>query len=457
MGAGASFFYYNKLVKIEAEQKMKEPRKVRLHTYGCQMNEYDSEVIAGLFERDGWVLTDDESEAEVILLNTCSVRQHAEDRVWGALFELRERAMRQPGLVVGVCGCMAQAKADEIARRCPHVKVICGTRAFNRLPELVARAAQGRGSVIDTDMSSEPFLANLPQKRRSRLKAFVPVMRGCENYCAYCVVPYVRGHEASRSLEEVLTEVESLARDGCREVMLLGQNVNSYRAAGVSFADVLREVAAIKGIDRIRFMTSHPKDFPDELIRAMAEVPPVCEHLHLPLQSGCDRILKMMNRGYTFESYRGLAQKIRGAVPEIALSTDILVGFPGETDDDFKQTARALKEIGFDSAFIFKYSDREGTSAYELQPKVGEEIIMRRHAELLKLQEKIGMEKNRKLIGASPEVLVEGYSPRNPERLFGRTRTNKRVVFGGGGDLIGKLVYVIIREATPLTLIGEEL
>ena len=419
------------------------------------MNEYDSEVIAGLFEKDGWVLTDDEAVADVILLNTCSVRRHAEDRVWGALFDLRERAMREPGLIIGICGCMAQAKAQEIARRCPHVKVICGTRAFNRLPELVARAAEGKGIIIDTDMSRKPCLADLPKKRRCRLKAFVPIMRGCENYCTYCVVPYVRGREASRAPEEVLSEVESLARDGCREVMLLGQNVNSYRDGGVSFAELLRNVAGVAGIERIRFMTSHPKDFPDELIRAMAEIPQVCRHLHLPLQSGSDKILERMNRSYTFESYRGLVGQIRGAIPQIALSTDILVGFPGETDDDFKQTAHALDEIGFDSAFIFKYSDREGTRAYELKPKVEEEIIVRRHAELLSMQEKISMEKNRKLLGASLEVLVEGYSPRNPERLFGRTRTNKRVVFGGGGDLIGKLVYVIIREATPLTLIGD--
>jgi tRNA-2-methylthio-N6-dimethylallyladenosine synthase len=444
-------------MKNEAAKQMGAPRRVHLRTYGCQMNEYDSEVIAGLFEKDGWVLTDDEAVADVILLNTCSVRRHAEDRVWGALFDLRERAMREPGLIIGVCGCMAQAKAQEIARRCPHVKVICGTRAFNRLPELVARASEGKGGVIDIDMTREPCLADLPKKRRCRLKAFVPIMRGCENYCTYCVVPYVRGREASRAPEEVLSEVESLARDGCREVMLLGQNVNSYRDGGVSFAELLRNVAGVAGIERIRFMTSHPKDFPDELIRAMAEIPQVCRHLHLPLQSGSDKILERMNRSYTFESYRGLVGQIRGAIPQIALSTDILVGFPGETDDDFKQTAHALDEIGFDSAFIFKYSDREGTRAYELKPKVEEEIIVRRHAELLSMQEKISMEKNRKLLGASLEVLVEGYSPRNPERLFGRTGTNKRVVFGGGGDLIGKLVYVIIREATPLTLIGEEI
>jgi tRNA-2-methylthio-N6-dimethylallyladenosine synthase len=450
------------------------------------MNEYDSEVMAGLFESDGWLLTDDAKEADVILFNTCSVRQHAEDRVWGALFELRERARREPGLIIGVCGCMAQGKADYIAKRCPWVRVVCGTRAFNRLPELVARAAEGRGAVIDTDMRREPCLAGLPKKRKSRLKAFIPVMRGCENYCAYCVVPYVRGNEASRPLKEILDEVESVARDGCREVMLLGQNVNSYRADNVSFADLLREVASINGIERIRFMTSHPKDFPDDLIRTMAETPKVCEHLHLPLQAGSDRILDMMNRRYTWGSYLALVEKIRSAIPGIALSTDILTGFPGETDDDFHLTVRALQEVRFDSAFIFKYSDREGTRAVELQPHIPEEIIEQRHAALLKLQGEIGAERNREVLGKSVEVLVEGYSPLKPNRLFGRTRTNKRVVFASdtphkeaqhatrqigayplfrvsgepvrrlsGGDLIGRLVCVIIRESTPLTLIGE--
>ena len=451
---------------------MKKAAKICVKTFGCQMNEYDSEVIAGLFERDGWILTDDQTEADVILFNTCSVRQHAEDRVWGALFELRARAMREPGLIIGICGCMAQAKADGIAKRCPWVKVICGTQAFNRLPELVARASAGSGIVIDTDMSREPCLAGLPRKRRIRLKGFVPVMRGCENYCAYCVVPYVRGREVSRPLKEILAEVEALARDGCREVMLLGQNVNSYRVEGVSFAGLLREVAAIDGIERIRFMTSHPKDFPDELIRAMAEIPKICEHLHIPLQSGSDRILETMNRRYTWGSYLALVEKIRRTVPRIALSTDIIVGFPGETDDDFHLTVRALREVRFDSAFIFKYSDRDGTRAVELQPHVPEEIIAQRQAALLKLQEGISAERNEELLGKSVEVLVEGYSPRNPDRLFGRTRSNKRVVLDGGGpapacrqtgaglsggDLIGGLVCVIIRESTPLPLIGEKL
>lgn len=436
-----------------------------IRTFGCQMNEYDSEVIAGLFERDGWVITDDVAKADVILFNTCSVRRHAEERVWGALFELRERAMREPGLIIGVCGCMAQGKADCIAKRCPWVRVICGTRAFNRLTALVARAAGGRGTVIDTDMGEAPCLAGIPRKRRSRLKAFIPVMRGCDNYCAYCVVPYVRGREVSRPRREILDEVEAVARDGCREVMLLGQNVNSYQASHSSFADLLWEVALINGIERIRFMTSHPKDFSDKLIRTMSETPKVCEHLHLPLQSGSDGVLHAMNRRYTWGSYLALVEKLRRAVPWIGLSTDVLVGFPGETDDDFDLTVRALETVRFDGAFIFKYSDREGTRAAEMQPHVPEGTIERRHAALLKLQEGISAEKNRELVGQSVEVLVEGYSPRRPERLFGRTRTNKRVVFdesgparrSSGGDLIGKLVCVIIRESTPLTLIGEKL
>jgi len=461
-GAGTSIFYYNEVINNMTEQNGKSPRKVHLRTFGCQMNEYDSEVMAGLFELDGWIITDNESEADVIILNTCSVRQHAEDRVWGALYDLRERAEREPSLIIGVCGCMAQGRAKDIARNCPHVRLIAGTHAFSRLPELVEETSRSGRTVVDIDASRIPRVVALPRKRKSQLKAFVPVMRGCENYCAYCVVPYVRGPEISRSVEEVVAEVEALARDGCREVTLLGQNVNSYLgprknggAGSVSFAGLLRMIGGVNGIMRIRFITSHPKDFPDELIRAMAEVPAVCEHLHLPLQSGSDRVLDRMNRKYTFGSYRELVGRIRGAIPGIALSTDIIVGFPGETEEDYNRTAQAMEEIGFESAFIFKYSDREKTRAAELEPKVAQIEIVRRHAELLKLQEGISAERNRGLIGARLELLVEGYSPRNPERLFGRTRTNKRAVFEGGEHLIGTLVCVTIREVTPLTLIGD--
>lgn len=429
--------------------------KVHIRTYGCQMNEYDSEAVAGLFERDGWVLTDSEHEAGVIILNTCSVREHAEDRVWGKLFALKERAAREPGLIVVVMGCMAQGKAREIARRCPWVRVICGTRAFDRLVGLVEEASRRPGVVIDVGTERQPRTAGLPMVRGSRLKAFVAVMRGCENYCAYCVVPYVRGPEVSRPPGEILAEIEGLAKDGCREVMLLGQNVNSYRAGGMSFAGLLRLVGGVGGIIRIRFMTSHPKDFPDELLAAMAEVPQVCPHLHLPLQAGSDRVLSLMNRGYTLSRYRALVERLRAAVPGLALTTDLIAGFPTETGEEFRETLRAVEEIRFDGAFIFKYSDREGTRAVELEPKVPQGEIIRRHAALLRAQEAINAEKNAALVGSRVGVLVEGVSPRDPGRLFGRTGTNRRTVFPGGADLIGRLACVTIREATPLTLIGD--
>jgi len=431
------------------------PRKVYIRTFGCQMNDYDSEMMAGLFERDGWLLTNDDAEADAIILNTCSVRQHAEDRVWGALFGLRGRAATEPGLIIGVCGCMAQARAKEIRLRCPHVRLIAGTHAFDRLPELVEETARTGRLVMDVDITRQIRPGAFPGVRRSRLKAFVPAMRGCENFCAYCVVPYVRGPEVSREASEILSEIEGLASGGCREVMLLGQNVNSYKSGDVNFAGLLRLAGGAEGIKRIRFMTSHPKDFSDELIRSMSDVPQVCEHLHLPLQSGSDRILEKMNRGYTFGSYRGLVERIRSSIADIALSTDIIVGFPGESEGDFAETASAMQEIGFDSAFIFKYSDREGTRAMETRPRVDEAEIIRRHAELLGLQEKIGSARNRALVGSRLDVLTEGYSPRNPDRLFGRSRTNKRVVFPGAESLIGELVFVNIREVTALTLIGE--
>ena len=444
----------------ESKTYKKNGPRVCIRTFGCQMNAYDSEVIAGLFERKGYRLTEEEGEADLILLNTCSVRRHAEDRVWGKLFELRERARREPDLIIGVCGCMAQSRAEEITRRCPHVRLICGTRAFTHLPGLVARARDSKGTVIDIGMDEVPRLAGIPKKRKSKLKAFVTVMRGCENFCSYCIVPYVRGSEVSRTPEVIVEEVSQLAREGVKEVMLLGQNVNSYKGESrkggepVLFAGLLRMVSGIEGIERVRFMTSNPKDLGNDLIRAIAEIDEICEHLHLPVQSGSDRVLMRMKRGYTLVEYTKITKKLREAVPGIALTTDIIAGFPGETIEDHQATVWAMEEIGFDAAFIFKYSDREGTKAAEMNPKVPEEVIVRRHAELLKLQERLSLKKNREMVGKSVEVLVEGRSRRNPKRLFGRTRTNKRVVLEGDGNLIGQIVSVTIREATPLTVIG---
>ncbi|MDD5557929.1 MAG: tRNA (N6-isopentenyl adenosine(37)-C2)-methylthiotransferase MiaB [bacterium] len=423
---------------------------VSIRTYGCQMNEADSEAMAGLLEGEGWAVTDDEAAADVVLLNTCCVRRHAEERVWNALFALRARAA-EGGLIVGVCGCMAQWRGEEIVRRAPHVRVVCGTRAFARLPDLIRRAAAG-GAVVDVGEGGLPA-GPLPRTRRGALKALVPVMRGCGNFCAYCVVPYVRGPEESRPPGEIAAAVEALARDGCREVTLLGQNVNGYAAAGVPFAGLLRIVGGT-GIARIRFLTSHPKDLSDGLIRAIAEVPQVCEHLHLPLQAGSDRVLERMRRGCAYGRYRALVVRIRAAVPGIAISTDLMAGFPGETADDFERTLGAMEELRFDAAFLFKYSDREGTTAAAMGPKVPPAEIAERHARMLDLQSRIGLERNRERIGGTEEVLVEGPSARDPRRLFGRSRTNRRVVFEGDGALIGTLACATIRDATPLTLIG---
>lgn len=430
-------------------------RAVYLRTYGCQMNELDSETIAGLFEQDGWALTDLEREADFVVFNTCAVRQHAEDRVWGALFALKERAAREPGFGVAVCGCMAQARAAEIARRCPWVRVVCGTRSFDRLPALVAEAEREGRTLIDVATDREPPHGSLPRRRGGRLKGFVAAMRGCGAYCAYCIVPYVRGGEVSRPPGEVVAEVKRLARDGCRELMLLGQNVNRYSSERVSFAGLLRRVGAVEGILRVRFMTSHPRDFPEELIDAMAETPRVCPPLHLPLQSGSDRILSLMNRGYTIAHYRILVERLRERVPGIAVTTDLIAGFPGETEEDFRDTLQALEEIRFDDAFVFKYSDREGTRAARMGPKVPPEEIRRRHAAILRLQGTINAEKHASAAGTEVEVLVEGVSRRNPNRLFGRTAENRRVVFAGGRGLTERLVRVIITDTTPITLIGD--
>lgn len=439
----------------ETKRSEMAPRKVYIRTLGCQMNELDTETIAGLFERDGWALTDFEHEADLVVFNTCAVRQHAEDRVWGALFALKERAAREPGFGVAVAGCMAQARAAEIARRCPWVRVVCGTRSFDRLPALVAQAEREGGTLIDIATDGGPHTAGLPRRRGGRLKGFVAAMRGCDNYCAYCIVPYVRGGEVSRPPGEVVAEAGRLAHDGCREVMLLGQNVNRYSSEGVSFAGLLRKVGAVEGLLRVRFMTSHPRDFSEELLDAMAETPRVCPHLHLPLQSGSDRILSLMNRGYTRARYLLLVERLRERMPGIAVTTDLIAGFPGETEEDLQETIRAMEEIRFDDAFVFKYSDREGTRAARMGPKVPPEEIARRHATLLKLQGGINAEKHAATAGTGVEVLVEGVSRRNPNRLFGRTAENRRVVFAGEQGLTGRLVHVIITDTTPITLIGE--
>lgn len=432
------------------------PKKIYIRTYGCQMNVYDSEIMAGILASEGFEIVFEETEADIILLNTCSVRELAEKKVFGKLGELN-KLRREEDLILGVCGCMSQNLKDEIFKRAPFVDVVCGTHQINNIGNLLRSAIEGKGKAVST-LSGERPLSYKTRFGVGTLTAYVAIMRGCDNYCTYCIVPYVRGKEVSRPLDEVIEEVKMLADSGCREITLLGQNVNSYGkslSSAITFVDLLQEVNEISGIERIRFITSHPKDAGDELFYAIRDLNKVCEYLHLPLQAGSNAVLKLMNRGYTKEDYKEKVYKLREIVPGIALSTDIIVGFPYEEDQDFQETLAFMQEIKYESAFIFKYSIRSKTKAALMLKQVDQKVKEERHKILLDVQEKISLESNLKAIGGEVEVLVEDFSKRNKARLFGRTLKNKIAVFAGREDLIGKIVKLKIVKATSHTLYGE--
>lgn len=431
-----------------------DPGRFYLFTFGCQMNRHDSERISGLLRARGWRRVDDEAGADLILLNTCSVRPHPEEKVWGRLSRCRRLKADQPELILGVLGCMARLREEEIRDRFPEVEIILGPEDFGRLgEELAARFVPDR-----TEKAGEiSWLA--PADRESPLSAWVTVIRGCDNFCSYCVVPYARGREASRPPEEVLAEVRGLGERGCREITLLGQNVNSYRGTGedggrVDFPGLLELVNSVAGIKRIRFLTSHPKDISPGLVRAVAELEKVCEFLHFPAQSGSDRVLARMRRGYTRDEYLDRVESLKSAVPGIALASDFIVGFPGETDRDFARTLDLLEEVGFDQIFAFAYSPRPGTVAANLEDDVPPRVKADRLRELLFRQRLRAEEKNRRLVGTAAEVLVEGRNPRFPDRGEGRTRTGKRVFFPWEAGLPGRLIDVRIERATALSLYG---
>jgi tRNA-2-methylthio-N6-dimethylallyladenosine synthase len=445
--------------------------KVFLKTYGCQMNKLDSELSIGSLVKEGYTFTEDEKAADVILLNTCSVRHKAEHKVYSQLGSLRDQKERNPGLILGVLGCMAQNDGEKIFKRMPHVNLVCGTRMFSKLPELLGKVNGTNKRILAIDEDGEVSFDRLITQRPNRYKAFVSVMRGCDNYCSYCIVPYVRGREFSRPVEDVINEVKDLADDGCKEVMLLGQNVNSYGKGlngDTTLATLLRKLDPIEGIERIRFVTSHPGDMTKDILEAVSELPKVCENLHMPAQSGSDRILEKMRRQYTSEYYREIVEMAKSLVPDIMIASDFIVGFPGETEDDFEDTVSLMKDVSYQNCFIFKYSPRTGTAATELKDDVPEETKKRRNQILLDLQNDISAEDNREMIGKSVEVLVEGTSKTNESRLTGRTRQNQIVVFslpetcpperlnraGGSSSLLGKLTNVDIVDSTDLTLFG---
>jgi tRNA-2-methylthio-N6-dimethylallyladenosine synthase len=442
-------------------------KKVFIKTYGCQMNKLDSELSIGLLAKSGYAFAEDEKDADVILLNTCSVRDKAEHKVYSQLGSLRDQKEKKPELILGVLGCMAQNEGDRIFKRMPHVNLVCGTRMFSKLPALLEEINGTNKRILAIDEDGEVNFDRLVTQRQNRYNAFVSVMRGCDNYCSYCIVPYVRGREFSRPVTDIIDEVKSLADDGCKEVTLLGQNVNSYGkglSGNVTLATLLRKLDPIEGIERIRFVTSHPRDMTKEIIVAVGELPGVCEYLHMPAQSGSDRILKKMRRQYTSADYRELVDMAKSLVPDIKIASDFIVGFPGETEEDFEDTVGLLNYVHFQNCFIFKYSPRTGTAATEFPDDVQEETKKRRNHILLDLQKKISAEENRKMVGKSVEVLVEGTSKSDARRLSGRTRQNQIVVFDlpeGSNQtdisslLSGKLVNIDIVDSTDLTLFGD--
>ena len=436
---------------------MMEP-KVFIKTYGCQMNELDSEFIMGDLLARGFRPARNESEADVVLLNTCCVRAMPERKALGKMGLLGKMKRGRPDLILGICGCMAQKRKETLFERMPFLDIVCGPGQIGQLAEMVVCVQRTRAKEIHIEEDAAGKLDFRRASRTSAIKAFVSIMRGCDNFCSYCVVPYVRGPERSRAPEQVLAEIEDLAARGYKEVTLLGQNVNSYGkglAASYDLVDLLEQVNQIPGIQRIRFVTSHPKDISLRLMEGMGRLEKVCEHLHFPLQSGSDRILDLMNRGYAVADYVRIVDALRAVIPDIALGTDIIVGFPTETERDFRDTLETMRRIAYDSAFIFKYSTREGTAAARFPDDVPLERKKERNQALLELQEEISLKQNRRWIGKEMEVLVEGPSKRNPNKLMGRTRQNHIAVFEGGTELAGSLVHVTVAEATALTLFGE--
>lgn len=431
-----------------------------IRTFGCQMNERDTETIRGLLQQEGYGFTDNPEEADLILYNTCCVRENPERKVYGQVGQLQELKAKRPGLIIGICGCMPQQKEElpVMLERLPHVDLFFGTHNIHRLPELLHRVCTTGERVVEIlDDSDEP-IEGLPALRSNDFKAFVTIMHGCNNFCSYCIVPYVRGRERSRTPEAVLQEIRILADRGVKEVTLLGQNVNSYGKdlkSDIDFAQLLELVNEVPGIQRIRFTTSHPKDISDRLIRQLGRLDKVCEHLHLPVQAGSNNVLRRMNRRYTREYYLEIVEKVRQEVPGVSITTDIMVGFPGETDDDFADTLSLVEQVRFDSAFTFIYSPRKGTPAAELLDQVPEEVKKERIYKLIEVQNKVSLEINQSLVGSEVEVLVEGTSKSDAQMLTGKTRTNKTVLFAGTRELIGELVKVRIIEAQTWSLVGE--
>ncbi|EOX4261218.1 tRNA (N6-isopentenyl adenosine(37)-C2)-methylthiotransferase MiaB [Vibrio cholerae] len=436
-------------------------KKLLIKTWGCQMNEYDSSKMADLLNAaNGYELTEIPEEADVLLLNTCSIREKAQEKVFHQLGRWKTLKDKKPGVVIGVGGCVATQEGDSIRDRAPYVDVIFGPQTLHRLPEMIKQSQTSDAPVMDISFPEIEKFDRLPEPRAEGPTAFVSIMEGCSKYCTYCVVPYTRGEEVSRPMDDVLFEIAQLAEQGVREVNLLGQNVNAYRGAthdgGIcSFAELLRLVATIDGIDRIRFTTSHPLEFTDDIIAVYEDTPELVSFLHLPVQSGSDRILTMMKRPHTAIEYKSIIRKLRKARPDIQISSDFIVGFPGETDKDFQDTMKLIRDVDFDMSFSFIFSPRPGTPAADYPCDLSEEVKKERLYELQQQINSQAMRYSRMMLGTEQRILVEGPSKKDLMELRGRTENNRVVNFEGSPDLIGQFVDVKIVDVFPNSLRGE--
>jgi len=436
-------------------------KKLYIRTFGCQMNEYDSDRIADvLAAAEGFEITDDPEQADVILFNTCSVREKAQEKVFHDLGRIRPLKLARPELLIGVGGCVASQEGAAIVARAPYVDLVFGPQTLHRLPQMLrARRSSGKPQVDISFPEIEKFDV-LPPARVEGITAFVSIMEGCSKYCSFCVVPYTRGEEVSRPFDDVLTEVAGLAEQGVKEITLLGQNVNAYRG-GMSEGDtadlalLLEYLAEVPGIERLRYTTSHPRDFGERLIAAHARIPQLVSHVHLPVQSGSDRVLSAMKRGYTALEYKSIIRRLRAARPDAAVSSDFIVGFPGETEDDFEQTLQLVEDIGFESSFSFMYSPRPGTPAASLPNQVPQAAKQARLASLQARLDAQALAISRRMVGTIQRILVEGPARRNPEELAGRTSSNIMVNFRGPQHLIGRMTDIRIATAMSHSLRGE--
>lgn len=457
-GSDAAALDRQEAVSVLSQELAGRGLRFHIESYGCQMNAHDSEKLAGMLTEIGYLPADGKDDADLILFNTCCVREHAEKRVFGNVGALKKRKDEHPGLLIAVCGCMMQQPevAQKLYARYPFVNLVFGTHSLAEFPILLLRAMQGDRPLSVRDTEGD-VVEGLPVRRLPGVSASINVMYGCNNFCSYCIVPYVRGRERSRLPERIIEEARALAAQGYSELQLLGQNVNSYGKdlGTVSFAALLREIDAIDGVRRIRFMTSHPKDLSDELIEAMS-LDHVCDHIHLPVQAGSDRILRLMNRGYTRAQYLALAEKLRRGNPAIELTTDVIVGFPGETEEDFSDTLSLVEEASFSAAFTFMYSPRSGTRAAAMPEQLPPEVKKERLLRLNAVQEQQTRKSNQRYLAKTGEVLVEGFDMRKEPMLYGKLSSFKMVYFPGEPDKIGAYLRVLVEKAQNNSLIGRQ-